>query len=67
MLTFLHGKRTYVVAAVMIVAAVLKALNMIDAPTYEAVMGLLVALGFGALRAGVEKAAGALRGATDKP
>ncbi len=66
MLAFLNGKRTYLVAAVMIVVAVLKAMGVIEASTYEAVMGLLAALGFGALRAGVERAAGEIQGATKK-
>jgi len=66
MLAFLNGKRTYLVAAVMIVVAVLKALGVIEAPTYEAVMGLLAALGFGALRAGIEKAAGEIQAESNK-
>lgn len=66
MLTYLKGKRTYIVALVMIVAAGLKATGVITGPTYEAVMGLLAALGFGALRAGVEKAAADIQGIKDK-
>lgn len=65
-LAFLKGKRTYLVVVVMIVVAVLKALGVIDPPAYEAVMGLLAALGFGALRAGVERAAGEIQGAVKK-
>ena len=65
-LAFLKGKRTYLVVVVMIVVAMLKALGVIDAPAYEAIMGLLAALGFGALRAGVERAAGEIQGAVKK-
>ncbi len=55
MVGFLRGKRTYLVALLMFVAAILKALDLLPAPAYEALMGLLTALGFGALRAGMEK------------
>lgn len=65
-LAFLKGKRTYLVVVVMIVVAMLKALGVIDGPAYEAIMGLLAALGFGALRAGVERAAGEIQGAVKK-
>lgn len=67
MLAFLKGKRTYIVALVMLVAAGLKIMGVIEAATYEAVMGLLAALGFGALRAGVERAAGEFQGVAKKP
>lgn len=62
MLANLRGKRTYVVAGVMIVATSLKALGVIDDSVYEAVMGVLAALGFGALRAGVDKAGTEMQG-----
>lgn len=57
MLTFLNGKKTYLVAGIMIIATGLKAFGVIDSSTYEGFMGLLAALGFGTLRAGVEKIA----------
>lgn len=59
---FISGKKTYVVAFAMALAAGLKALGILDPVTYEAVMGMLAALGFGALRAGVEKAAAEAQG-----
>lgn len=65
-LAFLKGKRTYLVVVVMIVVAVLKALGVIDPSAYEAIMGLLAALGFGALRAGIERAAGEIQGEVKK-
>jgi hypothetical protein len=57
MMKFIRGKKTYIVAVMMALAAGLKALGILDPVMYEALMGMLAALGFGALRAGVEKAA----------
>jgi hypothetical protein len=51
---FIKGKKTYIVAIVMGAVALGKVFGWIDQPLYEAAMGLLAALGFGALRAGVE-------------
>lgn len=62
MMKFINGKKTYIVAITMALAAGLKALGILDPVTYEAVMGMLAALGFGALRAGVEKAAADVHG-----
>jgi hypothetical protein len=56
MIEFIRGKRTYIVAGVMAVVSGLKFAGVIEPVTYEGIMGILAALGFGALRAGVEKA-----------
>jgi hypothetical protein len=55
MTEFIRGKKTYIVAGIMAVVSGLKFFGVIDQVTYEGIMGLLAALGFGALRAGVEK------------
>lgn len=57
MTEFIRGKKTYIVAGVMAVVSGLKMFGVIDQVTYEGIMGILAACGFGALRAGVEKAA----------
>ena len=62
MLRWLQGKRTYLVALIMFVVAILRALGLIETSVYEAVMGLLAALGFGALRAGVERVTTEIQG-----
>jgi len=62
MLALLRGKRTYVVAVIMFLVAVLRAMGLIETSLYEAVMGLLAALGFGALRAGVERVTNEIQG-----
>jgi hypothetical protein len=62
MTEFIRGKKTYIVAGVMAVVSGLKFFGVIDQVTYEGIMGLLAALGFGALRAGVEKAATDIQG-----
>ena len=59
---FIRGKKTYIVAGIMVLVTGLKAFGIIEQSTYEAVMGVMAALGFGALRAGVEKAATELQG-----
>jgi hypothetical protein len=46
----------------MALVVILKITGVIDQSSYEAVMGLLAALGFGALRAGVEKVASECQG-----
>lgn len=56
MLDFIRGKKTYIVALIMAVVAALKIFGVIEPATYDGIMGALAALGFGALRAGVEKA-----------
>ena len=55
MIEWLSGKKTYVVAVIMILSSVAKGRGWIDPATYEVIMGILVALGFGFLRAGVSK------------
>lgn len=66
MFTYFKGKRTYVVAFLMFVAALLKAMGLMDTSLYEAIMGLLAALGFGALRAGVERVTAEIQGVQKK-
>jgi hypothetical protein len=63
MIQFISGKKTYIIAGIMVVATGLKTLGIIEQTTYEAAMGVMAALGFGALRAGVEKAAVDIQGA----
>jgi hypothetical protein len=55
MLTWLEGRKTYAVALIMILSSEAKGRGWIDPATYEVIMGILVALGFGFLRAGVSK------------
>jgi hypothetical protein len=62
MTEFIRGKKTYIVAGIMAVVSGLKMFGVVDQVTYEGIMGLLAALGFGALRAGVEKAATDIQG-----
>jgi hypothetical protein len=62
MTEFIRGKKTYIVAGIMAVVSGMKFFGVIDQVTYEGIMGLLAALGFGALRAGVEKAATDIQG-----
>ncbi len=61
MMQFIRGKKTYIVAGTMAVVSGLKIFGVIDPAIYETIMGLLAALGFGALRDGVEKAATNIR------
>jgi hypothetical protein len=63
MMQFIRGKRTYIVAGIMAVVSGLKIFGIIDTVAYEGIMGVLAALGFGALRAGVEKATTDITGA----
>jgi hypothetical protein len=63
---FIRGKKTYIVAGIMTVVSGLKMFGFVDQVTYEGIMGLLAALGFGALRAGVEKAATDMQGGSSK-
>jgi hypothetical protein len=59
---FIRGKKTYIVAGIMAMVSSLKIFGVIDQITYEGIMGMLAALGFGALRAGVERAALEIQG-----
>jgi len=59
---FIRGKKTYIVAGIMAMVSSLKIFGIIDQITYEGIMGMLAALGFGALRAGVERAALEIQG-----
>lgn len=52
----LEGYRTYISAALIGVATILKVLDIIDENTFQAFMALLAALGLAALRAGVQSA-----------
>ena len=52
---WLSGKKTYVVAVLMGALTVAHTAGMIDDATYQAMLGLLGALGLGTLRAGVTK------------
>ncbi len=67
MIQFISGKKTYIVALIMTVISVLKIFGVIDTVTYEGIMGILAALGFGALRAGVEKATIEIQGTCSPP
>ena len=49
------GYKTYIVAVLMGALSTAHMLGWIDYATYQAVLGLLGALGLGALRAGVTK------------
>jgi hypothetical protein len=62
MVQFIRGKKTYLVAGIMVLVTGLKAFGIIDSSVYEGFMGILAALGFGSLRAGVEKAAADIQG-----
>jgi hypothetical protein len=57
MARFLIGKKTYIVAGLMFLLAIAKMAHIVEPSTYDALMGLLAALGFGALRAGIETVA----------
>lgn len=52
---FLSGKKTYIIAVVIAVLNLLVAFNVISPENLEQINLILVALGFGALRAGVNK------------
>ncbi|AEB09351.1 hypothetical protein [Desulfobacca acetoxidans] len=51
----LSGKKTYFVAGLIAAAVFARIAGFIDDRTYEAILGILGALGLGALRAGVTK------------
>jgi hypothetical protein len=52
----LEGKKTYLTALVLGLAAFARALGWLDQQQYEILLGLLGSLGLAALRAGVNKA-----------
>lgn len=52
---FLSGKKTYIIAVVLAVLNLAVALGWISPENLEQINLILVALGFGALRAGVNK------------
>lgn len=54
----LTGKRTYLIAGLMVATVVARLAGLIDEQTYETFYSLLAALALGALRAGVGKAGG---------
>lgn len=58
----LKGKKTYLVAAAMVIVAGLHALGYIDEATFRALQGILLGGGLAALRAGVNNALGAAPG-----
>lgn len=62
MVQFIRGKKTYIVAGIMVLVTGLRAFGIIEQSTYEGAMGVMAALGFGTLRAGVEKAAADIQG-----
>lgn len=51
----LSGKKSYLVAGLMGLAVFTKTMGWIDENTYQSILGLLSALGLGALRAGISK------------
>jgi hypothetical protein len=51
----LEGKKTYLTAAVLAGAALLRGLGWLDQQQYELLLGLLGSLGLATLRAGVSK------------
>lgn len=55
MLEFLMGKKTYLAAILLFIAAGAKGMGLITPEQYEVVMGVLGALGLSTLRAGVTK------------
>jgi hypothetical protein len=63
----LAGAKTYIVAALMGLAAIAFALGWIDRSTFEALMGLLNAGGLAALRQGVTQETAALPKAGEPP
>lgn len=54
-LEFLEGKKTYIVAIVMAALNIAVTLNMISPENIEQINIILVALGIGALRSGINK------------
>lgn len=55
MLTFLAGKKTYIVAILMGVITALEAAGMIDAETMQTILAVLAALGLTTLRSAIPK------------
>ena len=53
LITFLKGKKTYIVATLLVIVAGLQAQGYIDTQTSDAIKWLLVGSGFAALRAGM--------------
>jgi hypothetical protein len=51
----LEGKKTYISAAVLGLAALVRALGWVSEEQYQLIMGLAGSLGLAALRAGVDK------------
>ena len=51
----LEGKKTYISAAVLGLAALVRALGWVSQEQYELILGLAGSLGLAALRAGVDK------------
>ncbi len=51
----LEGRKTYITAALMAVAAFSRGMGWLDQQHYELILGLLGSLGLAALRAGVSK------------
>lgn len=54
-MTWIRGHKTYIVAGLMAILSFAKAVEWLDEEAYLAIMGLLNAGGFAALRAGVKK------------
>lgn len=50
---FLKGKKTFIVAIIMVIVSGLKAQGYIDDATYGVILGFLGALGLTALRLGI--------------
>jgi hypothetical protein len=55
MLNFLSGKKTYIIAFVLAVVNFAVAVNWISPDNLEQINAVLVALGIGAVRAGISK------------
>ena len=55
MIEWLSGKKTYIVAFLLVILAGLRAQGYITQETYEAILALLAGGGFAALRAGLGK------------
>jgi hypothetical protein len=53
-MNFLKGYKTYIVAALAVILAGLKALGYIDDTSYQTILAILGGLGLGFLRAGVK-------------
>jgi type IV secretory pathway VirB2 component (pilin) len=64
LISYLKGKKTYIVAGIMVILTGLKALNYIDEQTYQTVLAVLGGLGLGFLRAGIKNS---VRGTDEVP